>query len=128
MPSWGDDALSSDEDEPIDPPVRYVLATPSSSERATLVVLSRTPKGWRSRSTSRDRFNHDYLSRESFDDVLGWIEIEARALTLDRAKAAEFLSTQASSVGGPSPTGFLECDPTSAPEARAERVLRHLEL
>ena len=98
-----------------------------------IIVLSPTKRGWTSRSTSRHNFNHDYVSYETLDQVQGWLafeEFRPLFITDDREEALERLSSLVSSmgVGDPSPTGYLECDPTLASVERAERVLQHLEL
>lgn len=124
------------EDESIAEDVRlttYVFVHPLTvSHRRNippvLVVLIPTSNGWRSRSTSKSLFNHDYVSQETLEDVLGWLTMESKRpfATHDREEAMAALAAPCESWAFPR-TGFLVCNSAMYPEMRADVVLQHLE-
>ena len=100
-----------------DDETRYVFGR--LGDRLVLVVATPTPRGWRCRSSARE-YQHDYVRRETFDEVMAWMDVDmTRAFLTHREEAREHLS--------------LLCreDPewcfATAPEGDEERVLRHLE-
>ena len=110
---WGDE----DELE-----CRYVFAHVGTAPSPSLVVASPTPTGWRVRSTAR-AYQHDYVSGETFPDVMGWMDAELGRplLARDREEAREILRNNRSC------TGFLLPGECASEDEEAERVLRHLE-
>lgn len=87
-----------------------------------LVVVAKTPRGWRSRSVVRDRLNHDYVSHETLFNVLEWMRDDESCrpqILSDRSEAMEHLCS--------TKTGFLLGDPSWSSVERAEAVLQHLE-
>lgn len=107
--------------------IKYVLGQPWK-ERETgsppvLVVATPTAEGWRTHSTRRGAFQHDYVSDESWLDVLEWLQCELSRtyVTASRDEVVQVLSTPSSD--GTLPTGFLHPPPPHT----AEQVLRHLE-
>ena len=109
-------------------------ATPRG--RVALSVLTPTKKGWRCRSTLADRMNHDYVSGESYDDVMAvWIdrELSRMYVSTDRDEVLDLLATSDDRETPSRPESlrvhsFLHGDPGLSRGERAERVLRHLEL
>lgn len=125
--SWADECEEPDSSTP-PRGITYVFARRRAKVPPALIVLSPTRRGWASRSTMHDAFNHDYVSYESIDDVLYWIHSETRChVTIDREEVLASLTIPYES-SGVLPTGYLECDPMMSPPERAEAALRHLEL
>lgn len=107
----------------------------AESPKVTLAVITPTERGWRCRSTIRDRFNHDYMSKESLETVIeGWIEPEMSRMYVssNRDEVLNHLVMQDDpSIPASSKEfhlqSFLHGDPSLSENERAERVLRHLE-
>jgi hypothetical protein len=96
--------------------------------RDTLIVCTPTPTGYRTRSTRKADFHHDYVSGESFVDVSGWLDAQLNRFesVTDRQEALERLATP---TGWPGGLGFLQgaAGEGRDPYEAAERVLQHLE-
>lgn len=95
-------------------PHRYVLLEDA------VMVATMTERGWRTRSTRTDAHNHDYVSYETFADVMRWVdeECDRATVTQDRATVLECLQS-----GETARSSFLPVDTSE----EAERALRHLE-
>lgn len=105
---------------------KYVFAMIVDNEFPTLVVLTPTRNGWRTRSTRR-AYNHDYVCYETFGEVMSWIDAELQRsfIAADRTDALKTLLTDNTSehrTGYLYPGGVV---PGSVEEA--EIVIRHLE-
>jgi hypothetical protein len=111
-------------------PHRYVVGhlTPPSGDThppPTLVVATRTQRGWRTRSTDRG-YNHDYVSHEEFADVMEWMDVDLHRATLlsDRDMVLDACVTHS---GSAPPTGFLLPGGCASVHEEVDAVLRHLE-
>ena len=104
----------------------YVYAMGMHRREPTLVVMGRTRKGWRTRSThgSAD-YEHAYESNETIEQLIGWMpQLRGYSLTADRQDAVEYLAglaAQHQRMGRFYPDLELE------EGAAVERVLQHLE-
>lgn len=103
-------AMTENDEEPH----RYVLLEDA------VMVATVTKNGWRTRSTRADAHNHNYVSHESFADVMRWVDEECdRAMvTQCRAKVLECLQCEETAR-----SSFLRVDTAE----EAERALQHLE-
>jgi hypothetical protein len=108
---WGDDCAP-----------HYIFAQMAKSKVPTLLVASPTAAGWRVRSTCRS-YQHDYVSGETFEDVLEWVDAELQRpmVAHDRAEAREIIQQNVEIAGFLVPGGCAVAD------AAVDRVLRHLE-
>ena len=105
---------------------RYVLGNFASDTSTTaLVVVTPTLQGWRARSTAR-HYNHDYVSHETFTDVMAWIDRDmSRAyLTQDREDIASLIVKRSDSEHS---LGFLYPGECSCVREEVDEALRHLE-
>ena len=108
----------------------YVFGVPhrrlKTLHSPVLIVLSMLPDGTvRSRSTTPDAFDHVYPKAGDFERVLDWIHMELSQplITWSREEAQEHLTTREPSAWG----SLSNLDSSLSTDARAERVLRHLE-
>ena len=104
-------------------PHRYIHVT---SPSPALIVATITQRGWKTRSTRRDAYNHDYVSDESMDALLRWISTDGSKFDVneDREEALERLT----SPDGSSVVPWCFLQPQETPAAGAvEQVLQHLE-
>ena len=111
---WGDDAEERD--------TRYVFAHVGRATTPSLVVAVPTESGWRVRSTAR-AYQHDYVSDETFADVMTWMDAELGRplIARDREEAGDILRDNRNCAG------FLRPGDCASEDEEVERVLRHLE-
>lgn len=106
----------------------YVFGISSSASAfPTLVVVSPTVDGWRTRSTDR-AYNHEYICFEDFGEVMEWIDgdLQRSFIAKNRQEAIETLT--ASHNGSEHRLGFLYPGEVSAGSVEeADKALRHLE-
>lgn len=101
---------------------RYIFGEHAEQTHGlAFLVATPTGTGWRVRSTLHGALNHDYVSYESFGEVMDWLDLDLHRAFVStiREEVAELLANGAA--------GSLAADPTLASDAAAERVLRHLE-
>jgi hypothetical protein len=110
------------DDGAFDPKYVFGNLRNSSNSLPTLVVGVPTENGWRVRSTDRS-YNHDYVSYETFEDVMSWLDIDLNRpfICRDREEAMCILETRESL------TGFLLPGDCSCATEEVDKVLQHLE-
>lgn len=128
------DPVPASKDRKRYPKFIYVFAqhtgsAPFVSEQTVLIVFTRTPKGWVSRSTLRDHFHHEYSSHESFENVIEWLHLETKRhyITTDRAEALAVLKAPYESSAAHR-LRDSEWDATMPVDMQMDRVLQRLEL
>lgn len=94
--------------------------------RAPVAVFAiPTLKGWKTRSTRPDVYNHDYSKTCTEMDVMDWLETSLRvdAVTHDAAETVEGLVRFFQEEGS---IGMFHMSAESSMREKAERVLRHV--
>ena len=112
----------------------YIFGARKNIGPPTFVVLTRTERAWRARSTDAD-YQHDYPPSQPVEPILDWIrrDLSRQLVAENRDDALELLSgcmhddKDLTNSDSTHRMGFLAPGGVATVEDAAERVLAHLE-
>ena len=130
MSTFGSNESWCDDMETNKPETQYIFGFVNDQRHSfpTLVVATPMSNGWKCRSTCKNMLNHDYVTGETFSDVMGWLDMEMNRpfIACDREEVLKLLGSD-DETSSCHRTGFLYPDNQLVPSEAAEQVLQHLE-
>ena len=103
----------------------FGIHTETNVSNPIFCVCSPTSNGWKCRSSERTIMNHDYMSNETFEDVMEWMHKDMNRVyaTGDHEEVVELLSKR---IDSEKCVGYVSPDPSLSSVEAAERVVQHL--